>query len=244
MKAGMIALLPQDPTVFVLDDKRAIPPDQIHLTLVFLGEDVTGFDPVRRQLLGHAAWSLAQAIATPIEARVMGHATFNPDGGPNGDRPPCAVHLIGDSTRLTPALATVDTTCGLLLGEDYPTQHAPFLPHITAGEGLTATDLTYTGPVVFDRLALALAGDWTIVPITTDPGEAIAPYARTAYAQGWATSGGPMTDTVKAGCTAAVEVAIANAAHPLRGVGGALLGRDPERCIGIQGLACARERIL
>lgn len=38
----------------------------------------------------------------------------------------------------------------------------------------------------------------------------VAPYARAAYAQGWAASGGPMTDRVKAGCIAAVEWACEN----------------------------------
>lgn len=42
----------------------------------------------------------------------------------------------------------------------------------------------------------------------------IAPYARTAYAQGWAASGGPMTERVKAGCVAAVALAVANAHDP------------------------------
>lgn len=42
----------------------------------------------------------------------------------------------------------------------------------------------------------------------------IAPYARTAYAQGWAASGGPMTGRVKAGCIAAVEHAIEHADDP------------------------------
>jgi SPP1 gp7 family putative phage head morphogenesis protein len=39
----------------------------------------------------------------------------------------------------------------------------------------------------------------------------VAPYARAAYAQGWAASGGPMTDRVKAGCIAAVAWAEENA---------------------------------
>ena len=39
----------------------------------------------------------------------------------------------------------------------------------------------------------------------------IAPFARTAFAQGWAMSGGPMTDRVKAGCVAALEFAAEHA---------------------------------
>ncbi|MFB9926003.1 hypothetical protein ACFORO_12510 [Amycolatopsis halotolerans] len=42
----------------------------------------------------------------------------------------------------------------------------------------------------------------------------IAPYARTMFAQGWAISGGPMTDRVKAGCLAAVEHACEHADDP------------------------------
>lgn len=44
--------------------------------------------------------------------------------------------------------------------------------------------------------------------------DAIRPFARTAYAQGWAISGGPMTDRVKAGCVAAVEHACEHADDP------------------------------
>lgn len=46
------------------------------------------------------------------------------------------------------------------------------------------------------------------------PDQAIAPYARSAYAAGWAASGGPMTDRVRAGCVAAVEYAVEHADDP------------------------------
>lgn len=210
MKAGMVALLPRDPERLVVPG--GLPADQVHLTLAFLGEDVTGWDGTRRRLLEQLVWSAAHSIGEPITARVMGHATFNPDG--HDGRQPCAVHLAGDSDRLVPVRDQVGTALAAALGDDYPTQHAPFIPHITAGDGLTAANLSFTGSVVFDRVALALAGEWTIAPITTDPREAIASYARTAYAQGWARSGGPMTDVVHAGCVAAVDLAVANAADP------------------------------
>ena len=42
----------------------------------------------------------------------------------------------------------------------------------------------------------------------------IVPYARTAYAQGWAASGGPLTDRVIAGSVAAIELAIERADDP------------------------------
>ncbi len=42
----------------------------------------------------------------------------------------------------------------------------------------------------------------------------IVPYARTAYAQGFAASAGPITPRVRAGCVAAIELAVANADDP------------------------------
>lgn len=42
----------------------------------------------------------------------------------------------------------------------------------------------------------------------------IASYARAAYANGFAASGGPMTERVKAGCLAAIEMAVDNADDP------------------------------
>lgn len=42
----------------------------------------------------------------------------------------------------------------------------------------------------------------------------IVPYARTAYAMGWAVSGGPLTDRVKTRCEAAIRFAIDNANNP------------------------------
>lgn len=43
---------------------------------------------------------------------------------------------------------------------------------------------------------------------------AIEPFARQAFAAGWAASGGPMTDRVRAGCTAAVHLAAESADDP------------------------------
>lgn len=42
----------------------------------------------------------------------------------------------------------------------------------------------------------------------------IEPYARQAFAAGWAASGGPMTERVRAGCTAAVQLAVESAEDP------------------------------
>jgi len=44
-------------------------------------------------------------------------------------------------------------------------QHDPFVPHITAGYGLAPDQVTYTGPVTFDRVSLHWAGDVKDFPL-------------------------------------------------------------------------------
>lgn len=214
MDAGMIALLPEDPAALTVDSKSALPASQIHLTLVYLGDDVTAWQEDRVELLIRDVAMAVQDLGGAIPARVMGHATFNPDGGPDGTTESCAVHLIGHSGLLAPMRDLVDEVCQARLVDDYPEQHQPFLPHCTAGYGLTAGDLTYTGPVVFNRIVVAIAGRWAEIALQLPADESIAPYARTAYAQGWARTGGPMTDRVRAGCTAAVDLAVTHADQP------------------------------
>lgn len=410
MDAGMIALLPEDPAALTVDSKSALPASQIHLTLVYLGDDVTAWQEDRVELLIRDVAMAVQDLGGAIQARVMGHATFNPDGGPEGDRDPCDVYLVGDSGLLTPMHDLIDAVCEARLDVDYPWQHKPWIPHMTVAvrkavgyegedeasesmsslpgsgradrgkgnqgaigmsdlvvdtqqnaarnrtakrsadigdsrdrsgeagahdqggrgrsprvpdaevrgarspgggagagslgdprgrpethalsgtqdtvgparlsrlgsvpsvspgeygpvagaepiQGESSTDrgstetaeragaaaaedrevfgsqgqgaertpstavsgahplseLTYSGPVVFNRIVVAIAGRWAEIALQLPADESIASYARTAYAQGWARSNGPMTDRVKAGCVAAVDLAVTHADQP------------------------------
>lgn len=142
---GMIALIPRadDATKLVVSGgDRA---EEMHLTLTYLGDDITGWDATARSLAVNAAGSAASQLA-PVTATVMGHGLFNPD---DAERDPCSVYLIGDSAVLGPlrnALVLYATA----------EQHEPFIPHVTAGYGIPVTRLDYTGPIVFDRVRVAL----------------------------------------------------------------------------------------
>ena len=140
----MLALIPrpQDAARLTVDHPDAEPTDELHLTLAYLGDDVTGWSADERDTVLARAQQAAGGMA-PFEVRVMGHAVFNPDG--HDDHDSCAVYLIGDSRELGPLREKLS-----LLGD--AEQHEPFIPHITAGYGVDVTTLTYTGPVVFDRL--------------------------------------------------------------------------------------------
>lgn len=157
---GMIALVPRavDAARMAVAAETAEPVGELHLTLAYLGDDVTGWSPDQRETLLANVRSVAGRLG-PIEARVMGHAMFNPDG--HDDRDPCAVYLVADSTELGPLREEM----GAHADAD---QHEPFLPHVTAGYGVDLAALRYTGPIVFDQLRVALAGDDVYVPLGRD----------------------------------------------------------------------------
>jgi hypothetical protein len=152
---GMIALMPRDEDAAALAVAKGDPPEQMHLTLVYLGDDVTEMDTRLRNAIAAAAANVAVGLP-PVATRVFGHATLNPDG--HADRDPCAVYLVGDSDLLGPVRREL---AGLAAAE----QHEPFLAHVTAGYGVDQRKLTFTGPVVFDRLRVALGEEFYDFPL-------------------------------------------------------------------------------
>lgn len=152
---GMIALIPRADDAEALAVPRGDKPEEMHLTLVYLGSDVSTMDNRQRNAIAAAAANVA-VMLPPVETRVFGHATFNPDG--NGGREPCATYLIGDSTVLGPLRAEL----AQFGGDD---QHEPFVPHVTAGYGVNQNKLSFTGSVIFDRLRVALADDHYDFPL-------------------------------------------------------------------------------
>lgn len=160
---GMVALLPDRPTAKRLAARGGAPADKLHLTLAYLGDDVTGWTADQRSGLVDGIRGIA-ADASPVKGRVLGHTVFNADGGPDGDTDPCTVYLIGDAQGLDGLLKQVRAeVSGAKAG--VPAQREPFVAHITAGEGLDPAKLPGSGPVRFDRLVVALAGDWNVIPL-------------------------------------------------------------------------------
>lgn len=154
---GMVALYLRDD----LTDELAIPggerPEDLHLTLVYLGEDVTTQpDPVG---LSRALGQFADSFTT-ITARVFAHAVFNPDENPAG------VYLLGDSDDLR---QVHDEVFHAAQNEfpDFPEQHSPWIPHITASYGNPAKVGQFIGDVEFDRIGLAWAGQTQYFPLAS-----------------------------------------------------------------------------
>jgi hypothetical protein len=174
---GMVALIPADPEAYAVPGGE--PAAELHVTLAYLGDKVDQWTDEQRAAVHEDAQHLAglwgdAAAGGPggERARVFAHAQFNPDGGPDGTSTPCAVYLLGDSGSLTALrMAVVDGLKQRIGDADWPDQHEPFVPHMTAGYGLDASALTVTGPIEFDRIRVAIGGDVTDYPI--GGGEAI-----------------------------------------------------------------------
>lgn len=152
---GMIALIPREADAAKLVVPGGDPAEEMHLTLVYLGDDATGMSAEDRTSAAMAAGSAAQQLA-PVTTRVFAHATFNPDG--YAEREPCSVYLVGDSPVIGPLR-------GALTPYAAATQHEPYFPHITAGYGVMQSRLSYAGEVVFDRLRLAIGDNVLDFPL-------------------------------------------------------------------------------
>lgn len=151
---GMVALYPRQDIAEAMAVPGGEPVEDLHLTMAYLGEDVT--DLPKETLLAGIG-QLADVFVTAITGRVLGHAVFNPDGGRNGEQDPCLVYLISDSKEVSPLRTAVHEVCHQAIPNMHE-QHEPFIPHVTAAYG-TAQRLTFTGPVVFDRLSVDWAGE-------------------------------------------------------------------------------------
>jgi hypothetical protein len=155
---GMVALVPSEDSakLLTLPTPGGEPLDELHLTLTYLGDDVTTMSDADKRAVVAAAEKAAETIP-PVSARVFAHATFNPDG--HEDRKPCAVYLVGGTDELDNLRREFDR----FASEE---QHQPYIPHVTAGYGLTAADLSFTGPVTFDAIRVALGDANIIIPLT------------------------------------------------------------------------------
>lgn len=103
----------------------------------------------------------------PITGVVFSFAVFNPNGD-NG-RDPATVYLLdgsGDRAEIEGLHEEVCYRVRDALGTaQFPEQHHPYVPHVTAGYGVPVDQLTYTGPVEFSHLRVALGDSVTDYPL-------------------------------------------------------------------------------
>lgn len=161
---AMIALLPT-----IADQERLAVPggedeEELHLTLFYLGE-AAKLPPNTRNYLVNVMAEVARN--TPIvDGDGFAISTFNPE---KPDKETCVT--LGVSG---PELAAVYKRVKTYIGEGFaeqelPEQHAPWIPHVTLAysndSSLPGQLTNRTGPLRFDVLRVAFAGEVTDFPL-------------------------------------------------------------------------------
>jgi len=182
---AMIALMPtlEDAERLAIEGGEAA--DQLHLTLYFLGDDGADFSEEQRAALVEAIKQATHLAGGPISARVFGAAHWNA-----GSDSPSWVWSVGDDRDAGPDAPRLEdgrtvAAEGLLqsgLFADMPVQHSPWQPHICAAYS-DELDLVIAleerlGPVTFDRIRVAFAGEHTDIPLGESMTAAAGPLRR------------------------------------------------------------------
>jgi hypothetical protein len=167
---AMIALVPTAADAARLAIDGGEPIEELHCTVLYLGE-AADFEPEEQQSILDWAEIMA-ANWERVDGTAFAPAFFNPDGGDDGSKEPCAV-LVLNGPELAEFYETTAADVTDLVA--LPEQHLPYIPHITLaymGEPITANDvfdltdfIARCGPVSFDRLRVSFGEETTDIPL-------------------------------------------------------------------------------
>ncbi|WP_055588646.1 2'-5' RNA ligase family protein [Streptacidiphilus griseoplanus] len=198
----MVALYPPRDVAEDLVVDGGLPPEELHVTVAYCGDAADVDAEALRAVVA------ALADRPPLQASVSGVARFT------GDEQDVLVALVDspDLEQLRRDVLDALTATGI----EVPRDHG-FTAHCTltylAPDEPAPLDRLPSRPVRFDALSTVHGTD-RIDHRLDDPAQTLQAVAREAYAAGWAASGGPMTDRVRAGCEVAIQLAIENAEDP------------------------------
>lgn len=200
---AMVALYPSLEQVRRYAITNGLAPEKMHVTMAYLG--LAG--DVDKSAVGKALKLLP--ARQPFTAKVSGHARFT------GGEEDVLVALV-DSPDIECLRIDLLEALGKQ-GISIPRDHG-FTPHLTIAymdeQALTPLVRLEPGELEFDAVWLKHGKNKTSYRFEDTVPESIRPYVRTAFAQGWAASGGPMTERVMAGCVAAMDLCQENAHDP------------------------------
>lgn len=165
---AMIALMPTeaDAERLALDGGESA--DQLHLTLYYLGDAVDWSPEQQGNLISRVA--AAARYLLPVGGRAFGSAQWNPAS----DEPAWVWNVGNDNDAPGSTLedAKYEITYALEDGYDdpeLPQQYTPWSPHICAVYSQDEWHRQLTdkvGPVTFDRVRVAFAGQYTDIPLS------------------------------------------------------------------------------
>lgn len=168
---SMIALRLRDADAKRLAVDDGLSPDDLHLTLLFLGDAGQITPEARNQILDHIVNVVGESPAITGEAFAV--SVFNPPGFVKSDekeRESCVVLGVGDPNGDITALrdAVEEILNGEPLGFNIPSQHSPWSPHITLMYSEQPDPTQFfdrVGEVTFDGVRVVFGDDEYVVPL-------------------------------------------------------------------------------
>ncbi|PWI06521.1 hypothetical protein DIZ27_32795 [Streptomyces sp. NWU339] len=196
-RGGMIALLPTAEDAERLALEGGEPADELHCTLVFLGDQGADWTPEQRAELVSLVRDAARNLTGPIRARAFGVNHWNP----SSDKP-AWVWAVGDDTEHDgPALHDAAVLAYQALEDTHerpeiPAQHSPWVAHVTATYDTDTWPLEpmseRVGPITFDCVRLAFGGEHFDIPLGPEEATDMDTTAAADYAlpvRAWSTPG-------------------------------------------------------
>ena len=172
MSGAMIALMPTVEDAERLAIEGGEDADQLHLTLYYLGKGDDFSDDARQAVIDAVTDVLPHYASGPVTGKAFGAAHWNGDGDE-----PSWVWSVGDDPETPRALGMLHGAIAMALEEglaevdhpELPEQHTPWQPHVCAAYS-DELDLIIAleerlGPVTFDRVRVAFAGEHTDIPL-------------------------------------------------------------------------------
>lgn len=164
--SGMIALIPSrdDSERLAIADGES--KDQLHVTLMFLGDDMPEWSPELREACIDQMRYVAGMYA-PITADAFSINVFNP----MGENPCVVLGITGDT--LESLMTSARRVAYDIRGDSLPEQHSPWIPHITL-KYMNSNNETFDiqsyidkrmGSIVFDRIRVAFGDDIRDLPL-------------------------------------------------------------------------------
>lgn len=173
---AMIALVPTTQDAERLSVENGEATEELHLTLMFLGEGAAYDEASRTGLVQMIGESVGDYLPGPIVAGAFGVNHWN-----TGSDSPSWVYAVGDEkpqnidTETPPglnaahALADYAVTNGGVDPALIPPQYTPWQPHVCAAysdDPVFLADMeSRLGPVTFDRIRVSFAGEYTDIPL-------------------------------------------------------------------------------